>query len=93
MARTRIQQQVKKPSTYKVLIAFGLLLLADAPDEDGEEEEMLAVIVLKAALQERRHTHSRKYGTRGPYVQQKCPEFFQLLLHGASDRLFKAFFR
>ena len=88
--RRRHTQRRTYPSVSKALETVAILLLTDA---DDEEEELMALAVAHLALQARKHAGAGKFGPRGAYLRQKSKDFFQLLMHGFSDRWFKAWLR
>jgi len=73
------------------LETFAAFLLAIAEDDD---EELIAIATATFALEQRRaRRFNKRYGRRGPYNQPKLEDFFRILLHESSNRIFKAWFR
>jgi hypothetical protein len=69
------------------LHTLGILLLADAHDND---EELAALLILAVSFHK---PQTKRHGRRGPYTQEKAEEFLELLLENFSERMFKAFCR
>lgn len=99
-AMPRIRSRVRRYSRPQKLTAadhieaFAALLIADAGDNDYDE--VLALALLDLALVFRRHAgryNGGRPGHPGPYVQQRCEQFFNWLLDTAPARTFRAYFR
>jgi hypothetical protein len=90
MARSG-QHQRQMKSAISELETFAAFLLATAEDDD---EELIAIATATFTLEQRCARRFNKcYGRRSPYNQPKSEDFFRILPHEASNRIFKAWFR
>jgi hypothetical protein len=75
-ARRRGRHSAEETPPVRTL---GVLLLADARDDD---EELAALLLLAVSF---RKPQTKRHGRRGPYTREKAEEFLELLLEKFSE--------